>query len=328
MSLRNKLLIAGALGTFTLVFSRPYFAGGVCNIKKDLTGQVAIVTGSNTGIGKETARALAEMNATVVLACRDLNKAQAAAEEIKEQTPKSHVEVMKLDLTDLKSIKDFVNEFKSKHQNLNILINNAGVMAIPERTLTKDGFETQFGVNHLGHFYLTNSLLDVIKSSSASRIVNLTSMMHKGAQLEWDNLNGEKNYDMVKAYAQSKFANVVFTKELQKRVADSNVKIVAVHPGVVKTELSRYTSEKWYYKIPVAIFNGPILALFGKTPVQGAQTSLYCALEDQSKLQGGGYYADCQRANEDLATLNEETGKKLWEESEKLISSKISNQVA
>lgn len=325
MDFKTGLITAGAIGVAGLVFGRAYFKGGVCNIKKDLTGQVVIITGANTGIGKETARTLAQMGATVILASRDATKTLAVVEEIKAQNPSGTVEFMKLDLSDLKAVKDFVAEFKSKYQKLNILINNAGVMFIPAKTLTKDGFEMQFGVNHLGHFYLTSLLIDFLKKTAPSRIINLSSKANMFGKINWEDLNAEKGYNMVNAYAQSKLANIIFTKELQRRLGDSNIKAVAVHPGVVATELTRYVGAKWYMKGPIALYDGPMLALFGKTPVQGAQTTLYCALEDHEKLQGGAYYADCKVTSENKAARKEESWKKLWDISEKLIASKISN---
>ncbi len=211
---------------------------GVCNITKDLLGQVVIVTGSNTGIGKETARVLARMGASVVLACRDVGKSLPVVEELKKDTNNENIEFIRLDLMDLKSIKDFSEEFKSKYDRLNILINNAGIMAIPDRRETKDGFELQFGTNHLGHFCLTTLLLDLIKKSAPSRIINLSSVASAIGTMNWNDILFEKGYNLSTAYAQSKLANIIFTKELQRRLKNDNVKVMSVHPGVVATDLT------------------------------------------------------------------------------------------
>ena len=291
----------------------------VCKIKKDLTGQVVIITGGNTGIGKETARALAKMNATIILACRDPKRTLPVVDELKDDTKNLNIEFIQLDLADLSSIKAFAEEFKNKYQQLNILINNAGV-TLPERKLTKDGFEMQFGTNHLGHFYLTNLLLDVIEKSAPSRIINVSSMLHANCkQVNWDDIMFERNYQFMTVYAQSKLANNLFTKKLQQRLEGKNVKVVSLHPGAVKTELVRSITEKWYMALAIAIVKP-----FWKNAQEGAQTSLQCALEDHDKLAGGMYYSDCKVKKESKMALNQESADRLWALSEELISKALS----
>jgi len=322
-SVEPKYIAAGAVGLTALAWMRGYFAGGVCDIKQDLRGQVVIVTGSNTGIGKETAKVLAGMGATVILANRDEARTRPVLDQIKKETKNENVEFIRLDLSDLKSVKEFADNFKRRYQKLNILINNAGVMAIPDRTETKDGFEMQFGTNHMGHFYLTTLLLDVLKKSAPSRIINVSSNGHYFTKsMDWDDLMGTKNYNMNTAYFRSKLANVIFTRELQRRVADSNIKVVSLHPGAVTTDLARYLAERWYWKIALNLIARPIFRIFGKNPLQGAQTTLYCALEDFDELKAGAYYTDCKVKAESPEALKEENGKKLWNISEKLISEK------
>ena len=310
-------------GLTTLALARKYFAGGVCKIKKDLKGQVIIITGSSTGIGKETAKTLAKMGATIILANRNEVKTLAVLQEIKKETKNEDIEFIKLDLADLKSIKEFADKFKSRYQRLNILINNAGVMWIPERKETKDGFEMQYGTNHLGHFYLTTLLLDVLKKSAPSRIINVSSSAHKFTNsMGWDDRMFEKKYDMFEAYYRSKLANVVFSKELQRRFGDANIKSVSLHPGAITTELTRHLNDKWQYKMLNTVVLPPLMYLFGKNVSQGAQTTLYCALEDHDKLVGGGYYEDCELKAENPEARKEENWKKLWDESEKFIQAK------
>jgi len=325
MNFTAGAITVGLVGLGGLVFGRKYLAGGVCNIVKDLTDQVAIVTGSNTGIGKETARVLAKMGATVVLACRDEAKTLVAVEELRKDTGNERIEFIRLDLSDLKSVKEFAKEFQERHNKLNILVNNAGIMAIPERRLTKDGYEMQFGTNHLGHFYLTTLLIDLMKRSAPCRIVNLSSVASSVGKMNWEDLNYEKGgYNMSTAYAQSKLANILFTKELQRRYGDAGIRAYAVHPGVVTTDLTRYMNEKWYINAVMTVIGNPFMKLFGKNPLQGAQTSLYCALEDFDKIEGGLYYADCKPIRENSLCKKEENWRKLWEISEKLVADKMS----
>jgi len=288
-----------------------------CHITKDLRGQIVIITGCSAGIGKETARILAYMGATIIFACREKTKAVAVLEEIQKETKNPNLEFIRLDLGDLKSIKEFTEEFTSKYQKLNILINNAGVN-LPERKLSKDGFELQFGTNHLGHFYLTKLLLEILKKSGPSRVINVSSGLYKKGKMNWDDLMFEKGYSIFPVYQQSKLANMLFTRELQKRVNENEVKIVSLHPGVIKTELGREFAGKWYWRVAIAIFS-----LFQKSPLEGAQTSLYCALEDFDKLKAGAYHVDCRVTEEAAHAKNEADMKRLWDVSEKLINEKI-----
>ena len=260
---------------------KPWYSENNDLANKDLTGQVIIITGSSAGIGKETARVLAYMNPTIIMACRSEEKTLPVIEEIQKESLNDKVIFMKLDLGDLKSIKAFTEEFKSKYTTLNVLINNAGVTH-SDRKLTKDGFEAVFGTNHLGHFYLTELLIDVLKKSAPSRIINVSSKLHEGAKMNWEDLMYEKSYSMLPVYNQSKLANVLFSKELQRRYGEYGIKTVSLHPGVIQTELNRDFATKWYGKIFLGIFN-----LFSGTALEGAQTTLYCTLEDHEKLQAG-----------------------------------------
>ena len=324
MDYKTGLITAGVAGLTAIAYAK-LRSKASCKIAKDLTGQVVIITGANTGIGKETTRVLAQMGATVILACRDQEKTRFVLEELKQGTKNDKIDFIRLDLSDLRSIKDFVEEFERKYQTLNILINNAGVGSVPTRKETKDGFELVFGTNHLGHFYLTTLLLDTLKRSTHSRVINVSSLMHKGCKMRWDDLMLEKSFNPIFTYSQSKLANVLFTKELQKRVVDSNIKVVALHPGTIHTELNRHFEEKWYFRIIFTAIINPAFGVFGKTRLQGAQTTLYCALEDYDKLQAGGYYSDCKIAIASGEACNEENAKKLWEVSEKLIAEKTRN---
>jgi len=208
----------------------------------DQKGRVAIVTGASSGIGYETARVLAEKNATVIIAQRNLKKGNAAAEKIKAGCQDADIRVMELDLANLDSVRSFAAKFKDSYSRLDLLINNAGVM-MPPYSKTADGFELQFGTNHLGHFALTGLLIDLINDTPDSRIVNVSSGVHNYGNIDFEDLNWEnRRYRKMKAYADSKIANIYFTYELQRRLdeAGSSTLVTASHPGWTATELQRH----------------------------------------------------------------------------------------
>ena len=244
----------------------------------DLTGQVAVVTGANSGIGYEMARALAGKGATAVLACRNKDKGEAAIRQIDREYPAAKAELMPLDLSDLAAVRRFAGEFTSRYDRLDILINNAGIMA-PPFGKTADGFESQFGTNHLGHFALTGLLLGCIVHTPRARVVTVSSGGHRFGEIDFDNLNGEKGYDRQRAYAQSKLANLLFTYELQRRFEGAGVDTIAVaaHPGWTATNLQAH----WRM---VRILN-PFIA---QKPKMGALPTLYAATAPD--VRGGDYY--------------------------------------
>ena len=205
----------------------------------DQTGRTAVVTGSNTGLGYETATALAARGARVVIAVRNLDKGKAAADLISRANPGSDVSVQELDLTSLASIAAASDELHAKHDHIDLLINNAGVMMTPKST-TKDGFELQFGTNHLGHFAFTGRLFDRLLATPLSRIVTVSSVGHRMGRIRFDDLQSEKRYSRAGAYGQSKLANLLFTYELQRRLAGTDTVALAAHPGGSASELSRH----------------------------------------------------------------------------------------
>lgn len=283
------------------------------NVKLD--GKVVVITGGNTGIGKETARDLSRRGAAeVVLACRDMGKAEKAANEIEKETG-NKVTTLKLDLASLASIRASTEQLKARHPSIHILINNAGVMMCPQWE-TEDGFEMQFGTNHLGHFLWTLLLLDNIKNAAPSRIVNLSSRAHTRGGMHFDDLMMKKNYSSMGAYSQSKLANILFTKELNRRLEGTGVTCYAVHPGVVQTELGRHLGGF------VNFLGNTIGNLMLKTPEMGAQTSVYCATEESVTKNSGCYFSDCAIKEPTEAAKNMEDAKRLWEISEKLVQLK------
>ena len=244
----------------------------------DQEGKVVIVTGSSSGLGFETAKVLASKKATVVIAVRNEVKGDAAVKKIQVENPNADVQMMLVDLADLESIHRFAENFKKGFQKLDLLINNAGIMN-PPYTKTKDGFEMQFGTNHLGHFALTGLLIDLIKNTPNSRIVNVSSTAHKIGNLNFDDLNWEtRRYNKFRSYGDSKLANLYFTKELQKRLGkqSSGVIVASAHPGASATELSRHSL---FFRV---------LSLFVQNSNMGALPTLYAAVAPN--VQGNDYY--------------------------------------
>ncbi|BBX66856.1 SDR family NAD(P)-dependent oxidoreductase [Mycolicibacterium psychrotolerans] len=206
----------------------------------DQTGRTAVITGANTGLGYETAEALAAKGARVVLAVRNLDKGKDAADRIERAVPGAAVELQELDLTSLDSIRAAAEQLRGDHPAIDLLINNAGVMFTP-RSTTKDGFELQFGTNHLGHFALTGLLLDRVLAARGSRVVTVSSVGHRFARsgIDFDDLQWERSYSRVGAYGRAKLANLMFTYELQRRLLGTKTVAVAAHPGGSRTELTR-----------------------------------------------------------------------------------------
>ncbi|XP_078089456.1 retinol dehydrogenase 12 isoform X1 [Mustelus asterias] len=284
--------------------------GGVCTSSARLDGKTVLITGANTGIGKETARELAQRGARVILACRDLAKAEATAWEIREVTGSKQIVVRELDLADKASIYQFAENVRQEEKQINVLINNAGVMMCPF-SKTRDGFEMQFGVNHLGHFLLTYLLLDLMKSSVPARIVNVSSFAHIFGRINFEDLQSEKSYDGGMAYCQSKLANILFTQELARHLKDTKVTVNSVHPGAVKSELTRHSS--------IMSLAWRVLTFLIKTPEQGAQTSIYCAVAEELREISGKHFSDCSPAFVAPQGRNDATARKLWDISCKLL---------
>lgn len=269
-----------------------------------LEGKTAIVTGANTGIGKETAKDLAGRGARVILACRDMVKGEQAARDIMREVTGAKVVARQLDLADTKSICQFAENIYNTEKTLHLLINNAGVAMCPYTT-TADGYEMQFGVNHLGHFFLTFLLLDLLKHSAPSRVINVSSAAHAMGNINFDDLNAEKSYHGAKAYAQSKLANVLFTRELAKRTEGMGVTTSAVDPGVVNTEIGRHLPNP--LNMLMKTFSFMI-----RTSAEGAYTIIYCAVTPENQLLNGGYYRSCACVDSCRAGQDDGTALKLW----------------
>ena len=285
--------------------------------------RLAIVTGANSGIGYQTARYLARAGATVILACRSAAKGEAARARIVAENAAAKIEVRALDVADLDSVRRFAAEFLSEGKPLDLLINNAGVMAIPERRTTPQGFEMQFGTNHLGHFALTGLLLPALLRQPKSRVVTVASIAHKGGKLNFDDLNGERGYDPRGAYQQSKLANLVFGLEFDRRLRahSANTTSVIAHPGVAVTNIISNGMGTGMKGRVV----GALLPLVAQSDDLGSWPLVYAATS--SEVHGGGYYgpdgiAEIKGTPVEVKpkpqALDPAAGKRLWEVSETL----------
>jgi NAD(P)-dependent dehydrogenase (short-subunit alcohol dehydrogenase family) len=287
----------------------------------DQSGRVAIVTGANSGLGYDTAAVLAGKGAHVVLAVRNLEKGKDAADRIKAASPNAVVALQELDLSSLDSVRKAADELRAAHPHIDLLINNAGLMYVPTRETTADGFEMQFGTNHLGHFALTGLLLDNMLSVDGSRVVTVSSVGHKFwflADIYFDDLQFERGYHRVKAYGQSKLANLMFTYELQRRLKLKGAPTVALaaHPGFSDTELMRYMPDF----IPEFVWK------IGTQPAdKGALPTLRAATDPDAR--GGQYYGpdgigevkgSPKVVGSSAQSRNEELQRRLWTVSEEL----------
>ena len=246
-------------------------------------GRIAIVTGANTGLGYETALGLAAKGAKVIMACRNESKATTAMENIRKEFPEADLEFIPLDLNSLQSVRDFAQAYTDRYERLDLLINNAGLM-IPPLMRTEEGFESQFGVNHLGHFLLTNLLFPTLENTAGSRVVSLSSNAHKNGRIQFDDPNWEKSYAKLPAYNQSKVACLMFAYELQRRINNSGSQVISVaaHPGGSRTDLARHMSKALYFALL------PVVMLVTHSAADGALPTLMAALDENVK--GGEYF--------------------------------------
>ncbi|XP_076022178.1 dehydrogenase/reductase SDR family member 13-like [Genypterus blacodes] len=312
-----QLLIVAALLFGGYIFLiQTLFKRSKCKGNTSMAGKTIIITGGNSGIGKVTALLLARKGARVILACRNRHKAEAAINEIKQVTGSTDLLFMQLDLASLKSVRCFAETFLKTETRLDLLINNAGLVADGR---TEDGFGIEFGVNHLGHFLLTHLLLDCLKDGDKGRVVTLSSMAYRWGHIDFEALTarrdlgtGSYSWQFFQAYCNSKLCNVLFTHELAKRLRGTNVTCYSVHPGIVRTELSRHVS-LWQ-----KVFIEPVSWLLFLDPVAGAQTTLHCALQEGIEPLTGRYFSCCAVQEVTPRARDDAMAKKLWEVSERL----------
>ncbi|KAM9842826.1 retinol dehydrogenase 14a [Aulostomus maculatus] len=281
-----------------------------------MRGKTVIVTGANSGIGRATAATIVRLQGRVIMACRDVDGAEQTAREILQETgaDRSRLVVRRLDLASLSSVRTFCRDVIKEEPRIDVLINNAGIYQCPYAT-TEDGFEMQFGVNHLGHFLLTHLLLDLLKSSAPSRIVVVSSKLYKHGHINFEDLNSEHSYDKAFAYSRSKLANLLFTCELARRLEGSGVTVNALSPGVVRTNLGRHVH------IPVLakpLFNLLSWSLF-KSPEEGAQTAVYLASSPDVAGVQGGFFSDCRPHGLLDKARDQDVARKLWDISEVMV---------
>ncbi|KAM9743381.1 retinol dehydrogenase 14 [Menidia menidia] len=276
---------------------------------KRLDGKTVLITGGNSGIGKETAVALATRGARVVIACRDPEKAQKAVRDIKFKSRSLNVAHMELDLANLRSVKEFCKNFLQREKRLDILINNAGMPSVLD--WTDDGFSLCFGVNHLGHFLLTNLLLARLKECAPSRVVTLTCSSYKYQKLDFQDLN----YNLLPffTYCRSKLANIYFSQELARLTEGKGVTTYAVHPGFVQ---SGWTC---HFSFLFRVLMRAVTWMLFVPCAAGAQTVVYCAVSDEAAQHSGGYFVDCRPAALRPFARDAGVAKKLWEASERLV---------
>jgi NAD(P)-dependent dehydrogenase (short-subunit alcohol dehydrogenase family) len=280
-----------------------------CGSETRMDGKIVMITGANSGIGKETARVLAERGATIIMICRNKERGEIALKELKEKTGSDKIELILADLTEPDTIRDAVDKFKEKFDHLDVLINNAG-LTLNERIITSEGYEKTFATNHLGHFQLTQLLLDILKRSTPSRIVNVSSAVHRTANLKFNDINQKKHYRGYLAYANSKLANLLFTYDLARRLEGTGVTVNALHPGFVRTNFGK-GGRNWLLK---ALF--AFARLFAINVEKGAKTSIYLASSPEVEGITGKYFAECKAVKSSDASYDLESQKRLWQLSE------------
>ncbi|XP_018370328.1 PREDICTED: retinol dehydrogenase 11-like [Trachymyrmex cornetzi] len=309
-----------------------WFLNKMCTSKVRLEGKTVVVTGANSGIGRETARDLYTRGARVILACRNMEMANKAVKDIKNNPPSrinkdeyknkaGELAIYSLDLRSLKSVRDCAKNLLTNEAAIHILINNAGVAIYPLYEKTEDGNETTLQVNHLGHFLLTLLLLPKMQKSSPNcRIVNVSSLAHFLADIDFDDINLERSYEPFKSYAQSKLANILFTKELARKLKEANIfgiNTYSLHPGIIPTRIARHGDK--------ALFPGftfccnMFFQLFSKNAEQGAQTTIYCSVDEDLANESGLYYSNCGVATPYRMANKHQYPEKLWNVSCRLL---------
>jgi light-dependent protochlorophyllide reductase len=301
---------------------RIFIAGGICTSKTNMNDKTVIITGANTGIGKATALDLARRGAKVIMACRDLKRAGIALNDIVKKTGNSNVILKHLDLASMKSIRAFAEDINTNEAVLHVLINNAGVISAPdERQKSEDGLELTMAVNHLGHFLLTNLLLDLLRKSAPSRVVVVASNGHHSflatrSPFRFDNMQSELYYNNFEAYGQSKLANMLFSRELARRLKDTGVTANSLHPGIVTSELSRHLG----FSEIVANISLRVLSLVAlKSEEEGAQTSIHLAVSEDVEGTSGKFFVDCKEKEPANTAKDDVAAEKLWHISAKLV---------
>ncbi len=282
-------------------------------VKSSMHGKICMVTGANSGIGKATALALAQMGATVVMVCRDRARGEEARREITTKSRKNAVDLLLVDLSSQQSIRQLIGNFKQRYTHLHVLINNAGA-AFTGRRETVDGLEMTFAVNYLAPFLLTNLLLDVLKASAPARIVNVSSNSHEAGYIAMDDLQAEQHYSNMRAYGQAKLAVVLFTYELARRLQGTGVTANCLHPGFVATHFGQRDVG------PAFRLLVKVIGRFGTSPEKGAKTSIYLASSPEVEGVTGQYFVKSMPKRSAAISYDESLQRHLWEQSAKLVN--------
>lgn len=315
------VVLIALLPTFLVAF----IMGKVNRLASDISaaGKTIVVTGCNRGIGRSTVVDLAKRGASIIMACRNVEAASKVADEIKSETGNVNISVIKLDLSSFASIQKAVDEINAKHEKIDVLINNAGIYGSDERKITEDGNEMHFQSNHLGPFLLTMLLLPKLKGSSPSRIVNVSSEAHRlNRSIDLDDVNFEKKYSPFTCYCVTKLENVLFTIYLAGELKDSGVTVNCLHPGTIETDLLINSGfSKYLYR-----WMGPFKRLFMKTEEEGAQTTIYCALEPSLNNVTGKYFDNCRERGTSSLASDLGLAKKLWDISMKMTESYLGSK--
>src|SRR5262245_4062800 len=284
----------------------------------DMTGKITVITGGNTGIGKEAAVGLASQGARVIITSRNEERGRTAGDEIVERSGNDEVEVMPLDLARFRSIRSFATAVLDRFDRLDVLVDNAGLIH-RRRTETEEGFETTFGVNHLGHFLLTDLLLDRLRASAPARVVVVASDAHKGARhgLDFDDLQSTGRYRWGNAYSKSKLANIYFARELARRLDGSGVTANSLQPGFVRSDFGRGGDLGPVYGFGIRYIAGP----FAISPEKGARTTIHLASSPEVERVSGGYFYKCKPATPSAVARDDAAARRLWDVSGQLVAS-------
>jgi NAD(P)-dependent dehydrogenase (short-subunit alcohol dehydrogenase family) len=284
----------------------------------DMSGKVIVITGGNTGIGKEAAIELASRGARLAFTSRNEERGRAALQEIRDRSGSESVEVMPLDLASFRSIRSFAADVLDRVDKIDVLVNNAGLI-LHRRTETADGFEATFGINHLGHFLLTDLLLDRLRASAPARVVVVSSHAHKGARrgLDFDDLQSERRYQWQGVYNRSKLANIYFARELARRLDGTGVTVNALHPGFVRSDFGRDGDLGGIYGWGIKYVAAP----FAISPERGARTTIYLASSPDVDGVTGGYFYKSKPTAPSKIAQDDDAARRLWDASEKLVAS-------
>ncbi len=270
-----------------------------------MTGKVCLITGATSGIGAVTARELARMGCSVVITARDQRKAEIAVDKLRAESGSIKIDGLVADLSSQDQVRNLAAEFMRQHNRLDVLINNAGAIYL-RRYLSRDGIEMTFAVNHLAPFLLTNLLLEMVIDSTPARIINVASNSHEGQEIDFDDLESQRNYNFMRAYGRSKLANVMFTFELSRRISGSSVTANAVHPGLVGTNMG--ANNGWLVNLFL-----PLFRLISLSPEEGAETSIHLASSPEVEGMSGKYFIQKRAVPSSPSSLDKEKARQLWE---------------